>query len=1475
MKRKAFAVTLVILIIFMGIPLDFAVKYKTASVVEVTGMVTILKAGGEKAFTPEVDTVLEHGDRIVTGKGASIALQIDTDKYIKVGEKTYMSLSELMSEAESGGDSTNIKLFTGKVWASLSKPLGGDDSFEIETPTAVMGAKGTKFFVKYVISPTEAQKEKSSTELVVLEGKVSMKTQVQKQGEGDEPAATQDVELLASANETLLLNPELVQGISDEITNRLNSGEAIEQINIQEVVSKVGKAKQIEVRDLDLFVLEIVADEPEAFEPNLTQDLEQIIEQKKQELPSEPEPDEGVNKIIYDELSDEDNAEPPKAPTTPNTPDNPNTSNTPSDDDNDKTDALTVTKVEIVDAVYDDGIADHIVVTFNQDVKDSTYSASSGAYIESSDLIGTLRTSSISRDQIPGVNDKVNDSILVFELNTTEKPVNTIPVAYLNIPHAGMIQSVSGASLGTVTNLSVVDKIAPVIVGSMISLEGAAGDKYVKIIYSEPITNDSLDLLGYVKIAANSETLYSAAQTIGYEKKSDDPFYVEAKKLDYPTVRYVKNAAIEGYEHICLKMNSEVPFYISDANGNQRLLQRDVPLLGLSMDTQKAMVSGVTVKTLTANKDYLFTVELNDYLYAEQLDSSVYMNQSLLKGTFSNSTTEFTDFQYLFGKTDQIKLVFHVTVFEGSLSDNDSVTIDYSYLYDLFGHAVTDYFDDAEQITRIYSYDSAEDTWAIGAPPAAPFYATSAATIDANSDGLVDHLQVTFNSPVDDSTFVASKGIVLQSENRLDPVDDSRIVTNLTGAYTDDQDDAVIYVKLDHSSSSIQYNTGALGLLTIPSGTFKSKEGALNNATESLLTIDRAAPVLVAGRYDFNGLRDAKSIWLVFSEPLAGNSLETPDFRILNNNTGQHSEAYPIAFGKMNQNVGYLGNEVKLEGLDSDTILHMIEYVTAEQSTFFYCSDGLTIEDASENQTVLTGQKIALTGSVVDTFKTAVKSVDVKDLGSNQYKISLIFDDYLSYDSATSYMGMLNEVVTYMDGYSNMSVVSNSYNASVSADISLSFVVQLEVPLLTTDHFSIDITGLYDYKNAQTWATNDNVDRTKFDIIYDSGWTFDAPYLSLLEANTLDFDSNGRVDYIELTFNKAVKDDTFKDVGAIVNSSSMSVATSAIKVLDGEESFNFPMDQPDDTKIYFEVAESVAGNTDAVGILDIPYAGMIESLTGLVLPATNAVQIKDKAKPVLMDLEIDLSLPLDEKYIALKFSEPLNESDTVDVSNLKLMSSGIYASNPIDLYGTTSVLGDQIFVKPLELGSVEDTTPSFISRLSKYLYDSNTPTGGSASIRLYSGFTISSANDEDYALPAEYEYPYGGPAASSIKRINETSAVSSITQVTSGSSVIVTLTYDDYLESWNHSASAYIPATVNVNTGNFGVMSQKVGSDHKSLEIELCSMPQNGDFIVISQVRNITNSYGDDANANANTTPIYAQAIAIRFDGTEWHSEPY
>lgn len=141
-------------------------NYREAIITDFSGEVNIMKSGGEKVFTAKKGMKLAHGDRIITGKNSWIKLDIDSTKEVKVGSRTYISLEELTYQK---GEKTGIKLFKGTIWTNIKKKLSTDDSFEIRTPNAIMGARGTKFIVSYTETSINGNTENRS-KLTVIEG---------------------------------------------------------------------------------------------------------------------------------------------------------------------------------------------------------------------------------------------------------------------------------------------------------------------------------------------------------------------------------------------------------------------------------------------------------------------------------------------------------------------------------------------------------------------------------------------------------------------------------------------------------------------------------------------------------------------------------------------------------------------------------------------------------------------------------------------------------------------------------------------------------------------------------------------------------------------------------------------------------------------------------------------------------------------------------------------------------------------------------------------------------------------------------------------------------------------------------------------------------------------------------------------------------------------------------------------------------
>ncbi|SCW59074.1 FecR family protein [Paenibacillus tianmuensis] len=117
---------------------------RSAAVIEVTGDVTYKKSGGSRSYAAYQDLNLNQGDSIVTGPSSSVVLRVvDHEGEITIGANSEVYISELVEK--NGGKKTKVKSWAGSLWAKIKSLVGSKDEFEVETPTAVMGVRGTNF----------------------------------------------------------------------------------------------------------------------------------------------------------------------------------------------------------------------------------------------------------------------------------------------------------------------------------------------------------------------------------------------------------------------------------------------------------------------------------------------------------------------------------------------------------------------------------------------------------------------------------------------------------------------------------------------------------------------------------------------------------------------------------------------------------------------------------------------------------------------------------------------------------------------------------------------------------------------------------------------------------------------------------------------------------------------------------------------------------------------------------------------------------------------------------------------------------------------------------------------------------------------------------------------------------------------------------------------------------------------------------
>lgn len=146
-RTKMIIAFVLILQMVLPYPLYAATVGRLTSVV---GNVVLTRDG--KDYRPVVNSAVNEKDLIVTGDGASAVMVFTDDSTITLSPKTRMQVREFGME---GKDRKGIfSLSLGKLVANVTKFIGGANKFEIHSPTAVCGVRGTLFGVEVAMVGT-------------------------------------------------------------------------------------------------------------------------------------------------------------------------------------------------------------------------------------------------------------------------------------------------------------------------------------------------------------------------------------------------------------------------------------------------------------------------------------------------------------------------------------------------------------------------------------------------------------------------------------------------------------------------------------------------------------------------------------------------------------------------------------------------------------------------------------------------------------------------------------------------------------------------------------------------------------------------------------------------------------------------------------------------------------------------------------------------------------------------------------------------------------------------------------------------------------------------------------------------------------------------------------------------------------------------------------------------------------------------
>lgn len=137
--------------------------------VAVEGEVLILPPGGAQPRQATIGTAIHEKDTIKAKKDSRAKLLMVDDSVITVAENTELGFSHYVVDFKSRTRESTLKLLTGKVRLLVSKLWGHVSRYEVETPTSVVGVRGTSMVIW---TDTDPQTGKTRTWALVLDGEL-------------------------------------------------------------------------------------------------------------------------------------------------------------------------------------------------------------------------------------------------------------------------------------------------------------------------------------------------------------------------------------------------------------------------------------------------------------------------------------------------------------------------------------------------------------------------------------------------------------------------------------------------------------------------------------------------------------------------------------------------------------------------------------------------------------------------------------------------------------------------------------------------------------------------------------------------------------------------------------------------------------------------------------------------------------------------------------------------------------------------------------------------------------------------------------------------------------------------------------------------------------------------------------------------------------------------------------------------------
>jgi hypothetical protein len=137
----------------MAKPKDLTVI--TANIAKFSGEVKVTNKGETKTHAAKLGEVVKEGDLIETGKNGLVEIRLDNNNAVNLKPDSKLLIVKLLVNSQTGEYENIFELTIGKIKARI-EGLKGKSKFEVKTPLAICGARGTILYVNSLPGVTDS-----------------------------------------------------------------------------------------------------------------------------------------------------------------------------------------------------------------------------------------------------------------------------------------------------------------------------------------------------------------------------------------------------------------------------------------------------------------------------------------------------------------------------------------------------------------------------------------------------------------------------------------------------------------------------------------------------------------------------------------------------------------------------------------------------------------------------------------------------------------------------------------------------------------------------------------------------------------------------------------------------------------------------------------------------------------------------------------------------------------------------------------------------------------------------------------------------------------------------------------------------------------------------------------------------------------------------------------------------------------------